>query len=82
MALVTFAGILPAFFDTGRPIAPQFAIMITTLTYLELQGLAVYAAFGRKIRDCLQSATAQKRFNIAVGLIMMIAGCVAIGLTL
>lgn len=82
MALVTFAGILPAFFDTGRPIAPQFGVMIFTLTYLELQGLAVYAGFGRAIRAKLSDPSAQRHFNIGVGLILIVAGCVAVGLTL
>lgn len=81
MALVTFAGILPAFFDTGRPLMPQFILMITTLTYLELQGLAVYAAFGRVIRQRLKAPGLQRKFNIAVGTIMIIAGVAAIGLT-
>lgn len=81
LALVTFAGILPTFFDVSRPIAPQFFIMITTLTYLELQGLAVYAAFGRIIRARLSDPKAARLFNITIGVIMIIAGAAAIGLT-
>ena len=82
MALVTFAGILPAFFDTSRPIMPQFTMMILTLTYLELQGLAVYAAFGRAIRARLADPNAQRTFNITVGIVLIIAGCAAVGLTI
>lgn len=82
MALVTFAGILPAFFDTSRPIIPQFTMMIVTLTYLELQGLAVYAAFGRAIRARLADPNAQRKFNFIVGAVLIIAGCTAVGLTL
>ncbi|WP_017931259.1 LysE family translocator [Robiginitomaculum antarcticum] len=78
LALVTFAGILPTFFDPQRAIAPQFFMMISTLTYLELQGLAVYAAFGRLIRDVLRDERAARLFNIIIGLIMIIAGTAAI----
>lgn len=81
MALVTFAGILPAFFDTARPILPQFIIMITTLTYLELQGLAVYAAFGKVIRAKLSTPKAARRFNYIIGAILIIAGIAAIMFT-
>lgn len=81
LALVTFAGILPTFFDPGAPIAPQFMIMIATLTYLELQGLAVYAAFGRVIREHLKSPAMQRKFNITVGTVMIIAGFAAIAMT-
>ena len=78
LALITFAGILPAFFNTSQPMVPQFLIMITTLTFLELQGLAVYAGFGRGIRKRLQDPKAAKLFNITVGSVMMLAGTSAI----
>lgn len=81
LAFATFIGILPLYFETDRPLVPQFVIMITTLTYLELQGLAVYAAFGRFIRRWLQDEKAAKIFNVTVGLIMIIAGIIAIILT-
>lgn len=82
LALVTFAGILPTFFDTSQPIIPQFILMITTLTYLELQGLAVYAGFGRVIRNLLRDETAARTFNVTIGVVMIIAGCAAIFFTL
>ncbi len=82
LALITFAGILPTFFDTSQPIIPQFVVMISTLTYLELQGLAVYAGFGRLIRNALQDETRAKIFNITIGLVMIIAGFAAIFFTL
>ena len=82
LALVTFAGILPTFFDTGQPIIPQFILMISTLTYLELQGLAVYAGFGRVIRNLLRDETAARIFNVTIGAVMIIAGCAAIFFTL
>ena len=78
LALVTFAGILPTFFDTSRSIPPQFFIMITTLTILELNGLAIYAGFGRVIRKKLTSAKAARVFNVIVGSVMIIAGTAAV----
>lgn len=81
LALVTFAGILPTFFDVDRAIAPQFFIMISTLTYLELQGLAVYAAFGRAIRARLSNPKAARLFNVTIGSVMILAGAAAIILT-
>ncbi len=81
LALVTFAGILPTFFDTSRAIIPQFLIMITTLTVLELNGLAIYAGFGHQIRKSLQSDTFARAFNIAVGAVMIVAGTAAVLLT-
>lgn len=78
LALVTFAGILPLYFDVGRPLLPQYLMMITTLTYLELQGLAIYAGFGRAIRVKLQNPKAARTFNVTIGCVMIIAGCAAI----
>jgi len=82
LAFATFLGILPAFFDTERAIAPQFLMMISTLTYLELQGLAVYAGFGRFIRNVLKDERMARRFNMTVGVIMIAAGFIAIFATL
>ncbi|PHR57234.1 MAG: lysine transporter LysE [Robiginitomaculum sp.] len=78
MAAVTFAGILPTFFNTSQPLVPQFFIMITTLTVLELNGLAIYAGFGRMIRAKLSSPRAARIFNIIIGTVMIGAGGAAI----
>ena len=78
LAFATFLGVLPLFFDTEREIVPQFIVMISTLTYLELQGLAIYAGFGRLIRKRLQNERTARKFNIAVGLVMITAGFIAI----
>jgi homoserine/homoserine lactone efflux protein len=80
-ALVTFAGILPAFFDTSRPIFAQFLLMIATLTVLELFGLAIYAGFGRAISGWLQQPRRARAFNVILGLIMIAAGISAIVFT-
>lgn len=78
LALVTFAGILPTFFDTNRSIPPQFLVMITTLTILELNGLTIYAAFGRAIRSKLRSPKAARIFNAIVGTVMIVSGGAAV----
>lgn len=81
LALVTFVGILPTFFALDRPMMPQYLMMIGTLTYLELQGLAVYAGFGRAIRAKLSDPRFARLFNIVIGSIMIAAGTAAIVFT-
>ena len=60
---------------------PQWLIMITTLTVLELNGLAIYAGFGRMIRAWLNTPLKARLFNIAIGMIIITAGTAAIVLS-
>ncbi len=78
MPVVFFGALLPAFFDTAKPIWPQFLIMLVTVTVTELLGLAVYAYSGRTIRNFLSDPKQARWFNIAVGVIMIAAGAWAI----
>jgi threonine/homoserine/homoserine lactone efflux protein len=78
LPLVYFGMLLPLYFDPERPILPQFGIMLITVTWLELQGLAVYAAFARWIRAKLQSPGAAKAFNVLIGVTMIASGVWAI----
>ena len=81
-ALVTFAGIIPGFFDAERAILPQYALMVATITWLELQGLAVYAGFGHWVRAKLADPVKARLFNIVTGLVLIGAGLVAVLSTL
>jgi homoserine/homoserine lactone efflux protein len=78
LPLVYFGMLLPLYFDANKPVLPQFGIMLATVTWLELQGLAVYAAFARWIRARLQSPTAARVFNWIIGLVMIASGMWAI----
>jgi len=78
MPVVFFGALLPAFFDTAKPILPQFLIMLVTITATELIGLACYAYGGDAIRQFLGDAKRARFFNIAVGIIMIAAGAWAI----
>ena len=82
MALVTFAGIIPGFFDAERAILPQYALMVATITWLELQGLAVYAGFGHWVRARLADPAKARLFNIVTGGVLIGAGLVAVLSTL
>ncbi|MGJ8561308.1 MAG: LysE family translocator [Litorimonas sp.] len=78
LPLVYFGMLLPLYFDGDKPVLPQFGIMLATVTWLELQGLAVYAAFARWIRAKLQSPTAARVFNWIIGIVMIASGMWAI----
>jgi len=78
MPVVFFGALLPAFFDTGKPILPQFLIMLVTITATELVGLAIYAYSGGTIRKFLSDPRQARFFNVAVGVTMIAAGAWAI----
>lgn len=78
LPLVFFGMLLPLYFDASKPVLPQFGIMLATVTWLELQGLAIYAAFARWIRARLQSPTAARVFNWIIGIVMIASGMWAI----
>ena len=74
LPLVYFGMLLPLYFDASKPILAQSGIMLATVTWLELQGLTVYAAFARWIRAKLQSPEAAKIFNAIIGIVMIASG--------
>lgn len=82
MALVTFAGLIPSFFDASQAILPQYVIMVVTITCLELFGLGVYAGFGTLLRKKLGDPSKARVFNIVTGLLLIIAGTIAVLSTL
>jgi len=78
LPLVFFGLLLPAYFDLARAIAPQFGIMLVTVTLLELFGLATYAYGAGHIRRWLKSARAARSFNILIGVVMILSGLFAV----
>jgi len=78
MPLVFFGLLLPAYFDPAQAMAPQFGIMLVTVTVLELFGLATYAYGARRIRIWLKSENAARAFNILIGLVMILSGVFAV----
>ena len=78
LPLVYFGMLLPLYFDPDKPVLAQFGIMLVTVTWLELQGLSLYAAFARWIRARLQSARAARGFNLVIGLTMIASGAWAV----
>ena len=78
MPLVYFGMLLPMFFQTDTPLAPQFLTMLVTVTILELFGLSVYAYAAQSIRRFLQNPRTGRIFNILIGVIMILSGLFAV----
>lgn len=78
LPLVYFGLLLPAYFTTSAPLAPQLLIMFLTVTVTELFGLAAYAYGAQKIRDWLKSPKAARVFNILIGVVMILSGLFAV----
>ena len=78
MPLVYFGMLLPMFFQTDAPLAPQFLTMLVTVTILELFGLSVYAYAAQSIRRFLQNPRTGRIFNILIGIIMILSGVFAV----
>ncbi len=78
MPLVYFGLLLPAYFMPAEPIAPQFMIMLATVTVTELFGLAAYAYGAGKVREWMRDPRAARMFNIAIGVIMILSGLWAV----
>ena len=78
LPLVYFGMLLPLYFDPGRPVLTQFAIMLVTVTWLELQGLSLYAAFAGWIRRRLADPRKARVFNVLIGVIMIASGAWAV----
>ena len=78
MPLVYFGMLLPMFFQTDVPLAPQFLTMLVTVTILELFGLSVYAYAAQSIRQCLQNPRTGRIFNVLIGVVMILSGVFAV----
>ena len=66
------------YFSPDIPLAPQFLIMLVTVTILELFGLSLYAYAAGTIRRFLQEPRTGQIFNILIGLVMIASGVFAV----
>jgi len=78
MPVVYFGMLLPQFFQADTALAPQFVIMLLTITCLEMFGLSVYAAGAQGIKRVLKGQRAARIFNVAIGIVMIASGAWAV----
>ena len=81
MPLVYFGMLLPLYFVADKALAPQFLIMLVTITSLEMFGLSVYAYAAQKIRHVLNRPRTARIFNMLIGVVMLASGLFAIFFT-
>jgi len=72
--IIFFVAFLPQFLNTTDRVAPQLWILSATFVLLATVNATAYAVFAGKARRILSSPKAQKRFNIAGGSMLSIAG--------
>lgn len=80
-ALVYFGGLLPAYFDASRDLAPQVAISMATVTVCEMFGLMVYAACADVLARRFQSQAFARWFFRLAAFVMVASAVFAIYLT-
>ena len=72
--IIFFVAFLPQFLNSADKIAPQLWMLSTTFVLLAALNATVYAVFAGKARRILRSPKAHKRFNIAGGSMLSVAG--------
>ena len=72
--IVFFVAFLPQFIDTTVATAPQLWILSVTFVVLATINALLYAVFAVNARRLLTSPTAQKRFNLGGGSLLILAG--------
>ncbi len=78
MPLVYFGMLLPLYFQPETSLAPQFLVMLLTVTVLELFGLSIYAYAAQNIRRFLQNPRTGRVFNVLIGVVMIASGIFAV----
>lgn len=78
--LILFAAALfPQFIDTGRPFAPQLAILVASFAIIEAGWFTAYALGGRTLSTWLAPANRQRLFNRATGAVFIGFGAALLG---
>lgn len=78
--LIVFStALFPQFIDTGRPFAPQLAILIGTFIVIETFWFVAYALGGRSLAAWLAPANRQRLFNRVTGGIFVAFGAALLG---
>ena len=80
-ALVSFAGIMPAYIDPGRDLVLQVIVLIITVTLTEIGGLTIYAAAADALARCFQSKTFATWFFRLAALTMAASAAFAVYFT-
>ena len=76
--MIFFVAFLPQFIDPSAAKIPQLWMLSMTFVLLATLNAALYAIFAAQARHALLSASAQRRFNICGGGLLIIAGCWAL----
>lgn len=66
-AILFAAALLPQFIQAGRPVLPQFAVLLATFAVVETGWYLVYAASGRHLSGWLRQASVVRGFNRLTG---------------
>lgn len=78
-AILFAAAFFPQFIDPGLAKLPQFAILLTTFTVIEVGWYFVYAVSGKRLSVYLQRATVMRAFNrLTGGVFIGFAGLMAV----
>jgi threonine/homoserine/homoserine lactone efflux protein len=78
-AILFAAAFFPQFIDPGLTKLPQFAILLTTFSVIEVGWYFVYAVSGKRLSVYLQRATVMRGFNrLTGGVFIGFAGLMAV----
>jgi threonine/homoserine/homoserine lactone efflux protein len=66
-AILFAAALLPQFIDAGRPVLPQFAVLVSTFAVIEVSWYLIYAGLGTRIGARLKSQSVATAFNRLTG---------------
>ena len=72
--MIFFVAFLPQFLNPLAPVGPQLWLLAVTFVGLAALNATLYALFAASARQLLSSPRAQRRFNLAGGSLLTIAG--------
>jgi len=72
--IVFFVAFLPQFINPAASVAPQLWLLAVTFVVLATLNATLYAAFAASAGRVLASPRAQRRFNVAGGCLLSVAG--------
>jgi threonine/homoserine/homoserine lactone efflux protein len=72
--IIFFIAFLPQFINHAMPVQPQLWLLATTFVVLASVNATLYATFAASARRLLNSARAQRRFNLTGGSLLTVAG--------
>jgi len=72
--IVFFVAFLPQFINTSEATTPQLWILSMTFVILATVNALLYAIFAVNARKLLASSTAQRKFNLGGGSLLILAG--------